>query len=175
MFEHVGLRHYGTFFKRIAELLKDDGVAVIHSIGMNERPGPAPEWIKKYIFPGCYVPALSQVMPAIQRARLKVTDIEILRLHYAETIRHWRQRFLANRAKALALYDERFCRMWEFYLTCCEISFRIEDLMVFQIQLAHHQTAVPLTRDYLMKDNAGADTGQAPAWTPPVQPPVTYH
>ncbi|MBY0510444.1 MAG: cyclopropane-fatty-acyl-phospholipid synthase family protein, partial [Rhodospirillaceae bacterium] len=154
MFEHVGLRHYGTFFKHIAEMLNEDGVALIHSIGMYARPGPAPEWIKKYTFPGCYVPALSQVMPAVQNAGLKVTDIEIWRLHYAETIRHWRQRFLANRSKALMLYDERFCRMWEFYLTCCEVSFRIEDLMVFQIQLAHHQTAVPITRDYLMIDSA---------------------
>jgi cyclopropane-fatty-acyl-phospholipid synthase len=175
MFEHVGLRHYGTFFKRIAKLLKDDGVALIHSIGMYARPGPAPEWIKKYIFPGCYVPALSQVMPAVQNAGLKITDMEILRLHYAETLRHWRTRFLAKRAQAVEMYDERFCRMWEFYLTCCEVSFRIEDLMVFQLQVAHHQTAVPLTRDYLLGDGIRTESGDTPAWTPPKQPPVTYH
>jgi cyclopropane-fatty-acyl-phospholipid synthase len=173
MFEHVGLRHYGAFFKRIAEMLNEDGVALIHSIGMYARPGPAPEWIKKYIFPGCYVPALSQVMPAVQNAGLKVTDMEIWRLHYAETIRHWRNRFLANRTKALMLYDERFCRMWEFYLTCCEVSFRIEDLMVFQIQLAHHQTAVPVTRDYLMVDSTRTEAFAASLAA--ARAPVTYH
>lgn len=175
MFEHVGLQHYGTFFKRIAGLLEDDGVALIHSIGMYERPGPAPEWIKKFIFPGCYVPALSQVMTAVQRARLKVTDIEIWRLHYAETLRHWRQRFMAHRDKAVKLYDERFCRMWEFYLTCCEVSFRIEDLMVFQIQLARHQDAVPLTRDYLLGDAPRVDLNPPPGRTTEKQPAPAYH
>ncbi len=166
MFEHVGLRHYRTFFRCLEDMLEDNGVALIHSIGMFDRPGPAPAWVKKYIFPGCYVPALSQVMDAVQRTGLKVTDIEIWRLHYAETLRHWRSRFLANRDKALALYDERFCRMWEFYLTCAEVSFRIGDLMIFQLQLAKRQDAVPLTRDYL--------SIQPPAYEPEYQP-IIYH
>lgn len=156
MFEHVGLRHYGTFFKRVADMLTDDGVALIHSIGMFDRPGPVPEWVAKYIFPGTYVPTLSQVTPQVEQAGLLVTDIEIWRLHYAETLRHWRARFMANRTKAEALYDDRFCRIWEFYLTCCEVAFRIGDLMVFQLQVAKRQDAVPLTRDYLWSDRTGA-------------------
>lgn len=156
MFEHVGLRHYRTFFKRVADMLTDDGVALIHSIGMFDRPGPVPEWVAKYIFPGAYVPTLSQVMPEVERAGLFVTDIEILRLHYAETLRHWRARFMANRDKAEALYDDRFCRIWEFYLTCCEVAFRIGDLMVFQLQIAKRQDAVPLTRAYLWSEHTGA-------------------
>jgi cyclopropane-fatty-acyl-phospholipid synthase len=168
MFEHVELRHYRAFFRDLEGLLEDDGIALIHSIGMYDRPGPAPAWVKKYIFPGCYVPALSQVMDAVQRTHLKVTDIEIWRLHYAETIRNWRARFLANRERAKALYDERFCRMWEFYLTCSEVSFRIGDLMVFHLQLSKRQDAVPLTRDYLA--NSSRLTPEVH-----VQPPVTYH
>ena len=125
-------------------------MAVIHSIGRQSPPGGADSWISKYIFPGAYVPALSEVMTAVERSGLWATDVEILRLHYAETLRHWYDRFQQNRGKARAIYDERFCRMWEFYLAACEMMFRNGELMVFQIQLAHEHDAVPLTRDYLV-------------------------
>jgi cyclopropane-fatty-acyl-phospholipid synthase len=149
MFEHVGVGYYGTFFAKAAELLADDGVMLLHSIGRMDGPGVCNPWIGKYIFPGGYAPALSEVLPAIERAGLCVTDIEILRLHYAETLRAWRERFLARSEEGKALYDERFCRMWEFYLAACECGFRHAGLMVFQIQLAKRQDAVPLTRDYI--------------------------
>lgn len=149
MFEHVGTNHYRTFFQKVRELLTDDGIAVLHSIGRMTPPGSTNAWLRKYIFPGGYTPALSEVMTAVEREGLWVTDIEILRLHYAETLRHWRQRFAANRDRIKALYDERFCRMWEFYLAGCEASFRHVGHMVFQMQLARRQDAVPLTRDYV--------------------------
>jgi cyclopropane-fatty-acyl-phospholipid synthase len=149
MFEHVGVGYYGSFFRRSAELLADDGVMLLHSIGRMDGPGAANPWIDKYIFPGGYAPALSEVLPAIERAGLIVTDIEILRAHYADTLKAWRERFLARRDQAKALYDERFCRMWEFYLAGCEVAFRYGGLMVFQIQLAKSLKAVPLTRDYI--------------------------
>jgi len=149
MFEHVGAGYYGAFFDKVAELLADDGVMLLHSIGRIDGPGACNPWIAKYIFPGGYSPALSEVLPAIERAGLCVTDIEILRLHYAETLKAWRERFLARRDEAKALYDERFCRMWEFYLAACECAFRHCGLMVFQIQLAKRQEAVPVTRDYI--------------------------
>ncbi|MCI0429640.1 MAG: cyclopropane-fatty-acyl-phospholipid synthase family protein [Rhodospirillales bacterium] len=149
MFEHVGPVHYETFFAKVRDLLADDGVAVLHSIGRMEPPGGTNPWLRKYIFPGGYTPALSEVLPAIERVGLWVTDMEILRLHYAETLRHWRERFQANRDRVRAIYDERFCRMWEFYLAGCEIAFRRMNQMVFQIQLARRQEAVPLTRDYI--------------------------
>ncbi|KAB2943550.1 MAG: cyclopropane-fatty-acyl-phospholipid synthase family protein [Hyphomicrobium sp.] len=154
MFEHVGVGYYGAFFNKAADLLADDGVMLLHSIGCVDGPGACNPWIAKYIFPGGYVPALSEVLPAIERAGLVVTDIEILRLHYAETLRAWRERFLARRGEAKLLYDERFCRMWEFYLAACECAFRHCGLMVFQIQLAKRQDAVPLTRDYLAEREA---------------------
>ncbi|MGU3456793.1 class I SAM-dependent methyltransferase [Brevundimonas sp. M1A4_2e] len=149
MFEHVGAPNYQEYFDTVARLLVDDGVAVIHAIGRNSPPNRTQPWIRKYIFPGGYIPALSEVLPAIEQAGLWVTDIEILRLHYAETLRHWRERFLARRGEALAMYDERFCRMWEFYLACSEVAFRELSHMVFQLQLSKKQTAVPLSRDYL--------------------------
>jgi cyclopropane-fatty-acyl-phospholipid synthase len=149
MFEHVGVNHYGTFFRQIAEMLNEDGVALLHSIGRTGRPSTTSAWIKKYIFPGGYIPSLSEVMPAIERSGLVVTDIEILRLHYAETLKAWRQRFLARREEMAALYNERFCRMWEFYLAASEMAFRHQGMMVFQIQLAKRQGTVPLTRDYI--------------------------
>jgi cyclopropane-fatty-acyl-phospholipid synthase len=149
MFEHVGINHYGTFFRHIADMLNEDGVALLHSIGRSGRPSTTSAWIKKYIFPGGYIPSLSEVMPAIERSGLVVTDIEILRLHYAETLKAWRQRFLARREEMAALYDERFCRMWEFYLAASEMAFRHQGMVVFQIQLAKRQGAVPLTRDYI--------------------------
>jgi cyclopropane-fatty-acyl-phospholipid synthase len=124
-------------------------VALLHAIGRKEGPGSTNPWIAKYIFPGGYCPALSEVLPPIEASGMFVTDVEILRLHYAETLRHWRRRFAANRDAISALYDERFCRMFEFYLAGSEVAFRREGHMVFQIQLAHSQTAVPLTRDYI--------------------------
>ena len=149
MFEHVGVNHYPAFFAKLASLLVDDGVAVLHSIGRMDGPGATNPWIRKYIFPGGYSPALSEVLPVIESQQLWITDIEILRLHYAKTLRLWRQRFAANRDKIAALYDERFCRMWEFYLAASELAFRHGGHMVFQIQLAKRQDAVPLTRDYI--------------------------
>lgn len=150
MFEHVGAAHYRQFFRKLKSLLKDDGVALIHSIGRMSPPGTTNPWLRKYIFPGGYTPALSETLAAIEHEGLWVTDMEILRLHYADTLREWRRRFHDNRAEIAALYDERFCRMWEFYLVGCEVSFRRMDQMVFQIQLAKHQDAVPLTRDYML-------------------------
>ncbi len=150
MFEHVGVPHYREFFQKLKDLLEDDGVALLHSIGCMGPPGGTNPWLQKYIFPGGYTPALSEVMDAVQAVGLWVTDIEILRLHYAETLRAWRQRFAANRDKVRALYDERFCRMWDFYLTGSELSFRYGGQMVFQMQLAKQPVAVPLTRDYMI-------------------------
>jgi cyclopropane-fatty-acyl-phospholipid synthase len=149
MFEHVGVDHYKQFFRKAASLLNEDGVAVLHSIGRSDRPTATSAWIAKYIFPGGYIPSLSEVIPAIERSGLIVTDIEILRLHYAETLKAWRERFLAHREEVLALYDERFCKMWEFYLAASEMAFRHRHLMVFHIQMAHRQEAVPLTRGYI--------------------------
>lgn len=154
MFEHVGRPNYQAYFDQVARLLKDDGVAVIHSIGRSEGPNTTQPWIQKYIFPGGYIPALSEVLPAVERAGLIVADVEILRLHYAETLRHWRDRFAARRSEAAAMYDERFCRMWEFYLSVSEIAFRYKDHMVFQLQLAKRIDAVPLTRDYIPEREA---------------------
>ena len=149
MFEHVGAHYYPAFFGKLADLLTDDGVAVLHSIGRMDGPGATNPWIRKYIFPGGYAPALSEVLPVIERQQLWVTDIEVLRLHYAETLRLWRQRFEASRAEIAALYDERFCRMWDLYLTGSELAFRHGGHIVFQIQLAKRQDAAPLTRDYI--------------------------
>jgi cyclopropane-fatty-acyl-phospholipid synthase len=149
MFEHVGVGYYGDFFNTVARCLKPDGVALLHAIGRSDGPGSTNPWIAKYIFPGGYCPALSEVIPPIERSRLMVTDIEILRLHYAETLRHWRRRFAANRDAITAIYDERFCRMFECYLAGSEVAFRREGQMVFQIQLTHQVDAAPLTRDYI--------------------------
>ena len=149
MFEHVGVRHYPEFFGALRKLLADDGVALLHSIGRADGLGATNPFIRKYIFPGGYSPALSEVLPVVERLGLWVTDIEILRLHYAKTLRLWRKRFAANRARIAKLYDERFCRMWEFYLVGSELTFRRMGHMVFQLQLAKHQDAVPLTRDYV--------------------------
>ena len=151
MFEHVGLNHYRTFFDKCATLLKPDGVMLLHSIGRSGPPYATSAFIRKHIFPGGYIPALSEVLPAVEKSGLIVTDIEILRLHYAETLKHWRERFLANRERAKQIYDERFCRMWEFYLAGSEAAFRWQDLMVFQIQLTRRNDIVPITRDYIGK------------------------
>jgi cyclopropane-fatty-acyl-phospholipid synthase len=149
MFEHVGVNRYDEFFQTVRRRLKDGGVMLLHSIGRNSVPGATNPWIRKYIFPGGHIPSLSEVLPAVERSGLYVTDIEILRLHYAETLRNWRERFVARRDEAMRLYDERFCRMWEFYLAGSETSFRVDGHMVFQLQIARRQDAVPLTRDYI--------------------------
>ena len=149
MLEHVGLGHYREFFARVRELLTDDGVAVVHTIGRYDMPGPVNPWITRHIFPGGYLPTLSELMPAIEEQHLLVTDIEILKRHYAKTLRAWRSRFVSNWDKARSMYDERFCRMWEFYLTGCEVGFLSKELNVLQIQLAKDLDAVPETRDYI--------------------------
>ncbi len=155
MFEHVGLNHYRTYFDKCAQLLKPDGVMVLHTIGRSGPPSATNSFIRKYIFPGGYIPALSEVMPAIEKSGLMTADIEILRLHYAETLRNWRERFMANRDRAVELYDERFARMWEFYLTGSEAAFRWQDLVVFQIQLTRRNDVLPMTRDYIQQDREG--------------------
>jgi cyclopropane-fatty-acyl-phospholipid synthase len=152
MFEHVGINHYRTFFDKCASLLTNDGVMVLHSIGRSEGPNATNPWIEKYIFPGGYIPALSEVLPAIERAGLIVADIEILRLHYAETLKAWRTRFMAHAEEGRRIYDERFVRMWEFYLAGSEMAFRNMGMMVFQIQLAKRVDAVPITRGYIERE-----------------------
>jgi cyclopropane-fatty-acyl-phospholipid synthase len=154
MFEHVGAAGYDEYFRNVRRLLKDDGVMILHAIGRSGVPGATNPWIEKYIFPGGYIPSLSEVMASIERVGLFVTDTEILRLHYAETLKAWRERFTAHRDEARALYDERFCRMWEFYLAGSETSFRVDGHMVFHIQLAKSQNVVPLTRDYVPEREA---------------------
>ena len=152
MFEHVGVNHYETYFRKSAQLLNPDGVMVLHSIGRSEGPGITNPWIAKYIFPGGYIPSLSETLAVVEKAGLLVTDIEILRLHYAETLKAWRERFLAHREEVERIYDRRFVRMWEFYLASSEMSFREQNLMVFQIQLTKRQGVVPMTRDYIGRE-----------------------
>jgi cyclopropane-fatty-acyl-phospholipid synthase len=149
MFEHVGLASYGNFFRTTCKLLADDGVMLLHTIGCSGEPGFTTPWLDKYIFPGGYIPSLSEILPKIEQAGLIVTDVEILRLHYAETLRAWRTRFMAKWDQAQELYDERFCRMWEYYLAAAEVAFRCEDLVVFQIQMAKRVDLVPMTRSYI--------------------------
>jgi len=151
MFEHVGVNHYKTYFDKCAQLLKPDGVMLVHTIGRVGPPTTTNAFIRKHIFPGGYIPALSEVMPHIERSGLMVTDVEILRLHYAETLKAWRERFMAKREQVKAIYDERFCRMWEFYLAGSEASFRWQDLVNFQIQLTRRNDVLPMTRDYIGK------------------------
>ena len=156
---------YDAFFRKCAELLADDGVMLLHSIGRSEGPNVTNPWIAKYIFPGGYIPALSEVLPAIERAGLLVTDIEILRLHYAETLQAWRERFLAHREEVERIYDQRFVRMWEFYLAASEMAFREQAMMVMQIQLTKRQDVVPITRDYIAREEArlrALEGGQRP-------------
>jgi cyclopropane-fatty-acyl-phospholipid synthase len=162
MFEHVGVRYYADFFAKVRDLLTDDGVMLLHTIGRSDGPGTTNAWIRKYIFPGGYAPALSEIMPVIENAGLLVTDIEVLRLHYARTLAEWQKRFQAHRAEIAALYDERFCRMWEFYLAGAEMAFRHEGQVVYQIQIAKRIDALPLTRDYMMTrgDNEAAATSR---------------
>ena len=152
MFEHVGRPHFQEFFDTVAGLLADDGVMLLHAIGRRTPPGLTQPFISKYIFPGGYIPSLSEVLPAIERAGLWVTDLEILRLHYAETLREWRLRFEAKRPEIQALYDERFCRMWEFYLVSSEAAFRWFGMMNFQFQLTKRVDVLPVTRSYMFAD-----------------------
>jgi cyclopropane-fatty-acyl-phospholipid synthase len=164
MFEHVGVVHYKTFFQAVRRCLKPDGVALIHAIGRSEGPGVTNPWLRKYIFPGGYSPALSEVLPAAEKSGLIATDIEILRLHYAKTLRLWRANLSARRDAIAALYDERFCRMFEFYLAACELAFRRQDHMIWQLQLAQPGAqAVPLTRDYMVDAERRAANAAAAA------------
>jgi cyclopropane-fatty-acyl-phospholipid synthase len=154
MFEHVGVGFYDRFFRSCAQVLAEDGVMVLHAIGRSEGPGITNPWIAKYIFPGGYIPALSEVLPAVERAGLLVADVEILRLHYAQTLRAWRERFLAHRETVERLYDGRFVRMWEFYLAASEMAFTQQNMMVFQLQLTKCQDVVPITRNYIGAEEA---------------------
>ncbi|WP_300549822.1 cyclopropane-fatty-acyl-phospholipid synthase family protein [Roseovarius sp.] len=149
MFEHVGQPHYNAYFDTIHRLLAPKGVALIHTIGRAGPPGATSPWITKYIFPGGYCPAMSETLAAIERNNLVTADVEVWRMHYAQTLRHWHDRFMANIDKVRALYDDRFCRMWRYYLIASELTFRLNDQVVFQFQLSPDQRAVPLTRDYL--------------------------
>jgi cyclopropane-fatty-acyl-phospholipid synthase len=149
MFEHVGVHHYGEFFAKINALLDDEGLMVLHSIGKMSPPGTASPWLRKYIFPGAYSPALSEVFPVVEQNSLWVTDLEFLRLHYAKTLNHWHRRFEANREKIAAMYDERFCRMFEFYLISAETMFTTGSQLVFHMQLARKRDAAPIVRDYI--------------------------
>jgi cyclopropane-fatty-acyl-phospholipid synthase len=166
MFEHVGVSHYGEFFRSVRDLLAPDGTALLHSIGRTGRPGYTSAWIQKYIFPGGYIPSVSEVIPVIEKTGLIATDMEILRLHYAKTLRAWRERFDARREQVLTFFDERFCRLWEFYLVASEVTFRTGAMMNFQIQMSRKLDALPLTRTYMFdaeealrrKESAAADT-----------------
>lgn len=151
MFEHVGVPYYDTFFSKVRDLLADDGVMLLHTIGRSDGPGSTNPWIAKYIFPGGYAPSLSEITTVVEKSGLIITDVEVLRLHYAETLREWRKRFQANRARVAQLYEERFCRMWEFYLAGSEMAFRHDGEVVFQIQLAKRTDTLPLTRDYMLE------------------------
>ena len=149
MFEHVGKKYYDTYFKKVRELLKDDGIAVIHTIGSSDVPTPTNPWIKRYIFPGGYIPSLSEVSASIERMGLQVADIEVWRHHYARTLEIWNSRFQKIREGIKVKKGEKFCRLWEFYLCACQTAFELDSLVVFQFQLSHHNDTAPLTRDYL--------------------------
>ena len=149
MFEHVGAHHYDEFFAKVNELMTDDGIMLLHSIGHMSPPGTASPWLRKYIFPGAYSPALSEVFTSVEQNSLWVTDLEFLRLHYAKTLAHWERRFQTSRALVAQMYDERFCRMWEFYLISAEMMFRTGSQLVFHMQLAKKRDAAPIVRDYV--------------------------
>jgi|TARA_R110000824_G_scaffold126866_4_gene286563 cyclopropane-fatty-acyl-phospholipid synthase len=163
MFEHVGIPHYSEFFSKLHGSLADDGIALLHFIGRADGPGATNPWIAKYIFPGGYSPALSEVMAAAERSGLYVTDVEVWRLHYAETLKAWRDRFEQKIDEVRKIYDERFCRMWRFYLVVSELAFRQNGHVVFQVQLAKKQDAVPLTRDYLVHSQAEEENSRRAA------------
>ncbi len=150
----IGVNHYDAFFGKCADLLSDDGVMLLHAIGRSAGPGVTNPWIAKYIFPGGYLPPLSEALPAVERSGLLVTDIEMLRLHYAETLKHWRERFLAHGDDLEKVYDAHFIRMWEFYLAASEMTFRAQAMMVFQLQITKRQGVVPITRNYIAREEA---------------------
>ncbi len=161
MFEHVGVPHYREYFRHVHDKLSEDGIALIHTIGRCAPPSRTSPWIDKYIFPGGYVPSLSEAHRAIEKEDLFTTDVEVWRLHYAETLKHWHDRFMDNIDRAREIYDERFCRMWRFYLVASELTFRMHRQVVFQFQLSRTQTAVPLTRDYLYDNSSDVATQAA--------------
>jgi len=167
MFEHVGLPHYREYFRHVNNFLTDDGVALIHTIGRTDPPGTTSRWVTKYIFPGGSIPAMSETMAAVEKENLYTTDVEVWRLHYAETLQHWHERFMVNIDRVREIYDERFCRMWRFYLVGSELTFRYNHQCVFQFQVARRQEAVPITRDYLYGANAPA--------LPVPNPPLEQH
>jgi cyclopropane-fatty-acyl-phospholipid synthase len=170
MFEHVGVSHFGDYFRSVRDLLAPDGTMVLHSIGRTGRPGYTSAWIQKYIFPGGYIPSVSEVIPVIEKTGLIVTDMEILRLHYAKTLRAWRERFDARREQVLTFFDERFCRLWEFYLVASEVTFRTGAMMNFQIQMSKKLDALPLTRTYMFEaEEALRRKESAAADAPPVR------
>ena len=149
MFEHVGRKFYKTFFKQVNNLLNYDGLALIHTIGSINGPRDPQPWITKYIFPGGYTPSMSELAPPIEKSGLIISDLEVLRMHYAHTLRHWKERCILNKSKILEMFDEKFFRMWEFYLTSCELAFKLGDQVVFQFQLTKDLTTAPTTRDYI--------------------------
>ena len=149
MFEHVGRKFYKTFFKQIDRLLSKDGVSLIHTIGSVNPPRDPHPWITKYIFPGGYTPSLSEVTSPIEKAGLIVSDIEVLKLHYSHTLRHWKENCIINKDKIIEMFDEKFFRILEFYLTCCEVAFKWGDQVVYQFQLTKNYTSTPTTRDYI--------------------------
>jgi len=149
MFEHVGRKFYKKFFKKVEKLLNEDGVSLIHTIGSVNPPGDPHPWITKYIFPGGYTPSLSEITTPIEKAGLIISDIEVLKLHYSHTLRHWKENCIKNKAQIIEMFDERFFRMWEFYLTGSEIAFKWGDQVVYQLQLTKSYTSTPITRDYI--------------------------
>ena len=149
MFEHVGRKFYNTFFQQINNLLNDEGLALLHTIGSVDGPRDPQPWITKYIFPGGYTPSMSQVVGPIEKSGLIISDIEVLRMHYSHTLRNWKERCIANKSKILQMFDEKFFRMWEFYLASCELAFKWGDQVVFQFQLTKNLTTAPTTRDYI--------------------------
>ena len=170
MFEHVGRAGFEGYFRTVRDRLSEDGVALIHTIGRHNAGGGRNAWLEKYIFPGGYIPSLSEIVIAAESAGLWINDVEPLRLHYAETLRCWRERFLANRAQIADMYDERFCRMWEFYLCFCELGFRYGDLLVYQIQLGKTRQATPITRDYMTDAERARAQAQKPSRRSNVSP-----
>ena len=149
MFEHFGRKFYTTYFNVVSKLLKDNGVALIHTIGSSNPPRDPQPWITKYIFPGGYTPSLSELAKPVENSGLIVSDIEVLRMHYSHTLRHWKERFLSKKDIVLDMFDEKFFRMWEFYLASCEMAFKWGDQVVFQLQLTKDNTSAPTTRDYI--------------------------
>ena len=149
MFEHVGRKFYQTYFNKIFKLLNEDGISLIHTIGSVNPPRDPQPWITKYIFPGGYTPSLSEISRPIENSGLVISDMEVLRMHYSHTLRHWRERFLSKKDIVLEMFDEKFLRMWEFYLASCEMAFKWGDQIVFQLQLSKNLTTVPNTRDYI--------------------------